>query len=418
VRAPWPADPPPGPFRPSFWRSPLRGPWLTAFLGSILLAMVTLVALTGFASHAAYQPDLGMNQIVPRDQDLGFLLFDWPTSPSWLYAANQGVHVTLGFVAVPVLLAKLWSVIPRLFAWPPAVSPAQALERGSIALLVGSALFLFATGVVNAQVYYPFAFNFVQAHYLAAIVFVASLILHVALKVPTIRRAYRERGVLRPLRDDLAGTRPEPHDPDGGLAPEDPDPPTLSRRGLLGFVGGASALVLVVLAGQSIGGPLRQVALLAPRRQRFPVNKTAAAAGVTEAMAGPGWQLELVAGDASTRVSRQDLLQMPQRIEELPIACVEGWSTTQTWTGVRIADLARAAGLPDARECLVESLQPAGVLRDATLSRAQVLDERSLLALQVGGEDLSLDHGFPARIIVPALPGVHNTKWVARMTFR
>ena len=27
----------------------------------------------------------------------------------------------------------------------------------------------------------------------------------------------------------------------------------------------------------------------------------------------------------------------------------------------------------------------------------------------VNGEDLSLDHGFPARIIVPALPG-HNTK--------
>ena len=32
--------------------------------------------------------------------------------------------------------------------------------------------------------------------------------------------------------------------------------------------------------------------------------------------------------------------------------------------------------------------------------------------------DLSLDHGFPARIIVPALPGVHNTKWVASIDFR
>ena len=81
--------------------------------------MVTVVAVTGFASHAAYNPDLGMNPIVPRDQDLGFLLFDWPTSPSWLYALNQGLHVTVGFVAVPILLAKLWSVIPRLFAWPP-----------------------------------------------------------------------------------------------------------------------------------------------------------------------------------------------------------------------------------------------------------------------------------------------------------
>jgi DMSO/TMAO reductase YedYZ molybdopterin-dependent catalytic subunit len=35
----------------------------------------------------------------------------------------------------------------------------------------------------------------------------------------------------------------------------------------------------------------------------------------------------------------------------------------------------------------------------------------------VNGEDISLDHGFPARIVVPAAPGVHCTKWVSRMTF-
>ena len=43
---------------------------------------------------------------------------------------------------------------------------------------------------------------------------------------------------------------------------------------------------------------------------------------------------------------------------------------------------------------------------------------RSLLALQVNGADLALDHGYPARIIVPALPGVHNTKWVGRLELR
>ncbi|MGZ4514873.1 MAG: molybdopterin-dependent oxidoreductase, partial [Mycobacterium sp.] len=41
-----------------------------------------------------------------------------------------------------------------------------------------------------------------------------------------------------------------------------------------------------------------------------------------------------------------------------------------------------------------------------------------LLALRVNGADLSPDHGFPARIIVPALPGVHNTKWVESIVFR
>ena len=46
-----------------------------------------------------------------------------------------------------------------------------------------------------------------------------------------------------------------------------------------------------------------------------------------------------------------------------------------------------------------------------------MLDEDALLALKVNGEDLSADHGFPARVIVPAMPGVHCTKWVASIEF-
>jgi DMSO/TMAO reductase YedYZ molybdopterin-dependent catalytic subunit len=52
-----------------------------------------------------------------------------------------------------------------------------------------------------------------------------------------------------------------------------------------------------------------------------------------------------------------------------------------------------------------------------TLTADQVNDPRALLALCVNGRALSLDHGYPARVIVPATPGVHCTKWVARLTF-
>ena len=61
---------PPGPFRPGFFRSPIRGPWLTGVLGTILLVLVTIVATTGFLSHIAYMPDLPGNAIVPADRDL------------------------------------------------------------------------------------------------------------------------------------------------------------------------------------------------------------------------------------------------------------------------------------------------------------------------------------------------------------
>jgi len=232
---------PPGPFRPGFWRSPLRGPWLTALLGSVLLVLVTVVAVTGFLSHAAYNPGLGANDLTGGfDVDLYF--FDWPTHPVWLYSLTQSLHLIAGFAVVPILLAKLWSVMPRLFEWPPLRSAAHALERASLALLVGGAVFVFGTGLLNIQVFYPWPFRFLTAHYYGAFVFLAAFGLHLVVKLPLAWRTLRERGVLRPLRAGLADTVPEPYE-EGRVAPPDPARPTISRRALLGTVGAVASAV-------------------------------------------------------------------------------------------------------------------------------------------------------------------------------
>ncbi len=416
MKLPFPDTPPPGPFRAAFWKSPLRGPWLTSVLGSVLLIGLGIVAVTGFLSHSAYLPGLPGNSIVDPDRDLPTI--GWPTHPSWLYALTQGLHVTIGLAVIPILAAKLWSVMPRLFAWPPFATPAQALERLSIALLVSSTIFQLATGLVNAQYWYVFHFNFVRAHYWGAVIFVAAFLLHFAIKLPVVLRAYRERGVLKPLKADLAHTRPEPPDPDG-LVAASPAPPTISRRGLLAFTGAGAGLVLVGNGGQALGGPFRKLAYLAPRRQSdFPINKPFAIVGIPREAVGPTYRLTLAGGPRELQFSRAQLLAMPQRDATLPIGCVEGWSTTQDWTGLRLADLAARAGVPDAAEVLVESLQTGGYFRAVSLTRDQLHDPRTLLALKVAGEDLSLDHGFPARTIIPGVPGVHNTKWVTKLTFR
>jgi DMSO/TMAO reductase YedYZ molybdopterin-dependent catalytic subunit len=419
-----PENPPPGPFRPEFWRSPLRGPWLTSVLGLVLLGGITLVAITGLLSYAAYNPWLPLNDLTPGKGLLGFYLFDWPTSPSWLYRLTQGTHVILGLTLLPVLLAKLWSVIPKLFTWPPTRSLAHALERASLLLLVGGAVFEFVTGILNIQLFYVFPFSFYSAHLYGAWIFIAAFVVHVALKLPRVVHTLRTRGIRRDLRAGLAETRPEPPD-DTGLVSPDPATPTMSRRGLLAFVGGGSLALFGLSVGQSIDGPLRRTALLAPHGRiygpgpnDFQVNKTADAMGITPAETGDGWRLEVM-GPRPVRLSRAGLLAMPLHTYALPIACVEGWSTQQEWTGVRLTDLARLAGAASgAVEVVVRSLQKGGVFSRASLSAQQVADPRSLLALRVNGADLSLDHGYPARIIVPNAPGVHCTKWVRRLEFR
>jgi DMSO/TMAO reductase YedYZ molybdopterin-dependent catalytic subunit len=360
----FPKKPPPGPFRRESWSSPLRGPWLTSLLGSALLPLILVCALTGFLSHVAYSPDLGDNSVTGSGAiGFDFYFFEWPTNPAWLYALTQGVHVISGVGAIPILFAKLWSVMPKLFEWPPVRSIAHSLERASLALLVGGSLFVFFTGVLNVQLWYPWNFSFVPAHYYGAFVFLGALGFHLVVKIPVARRAFRERGVAAPLRVGLAGTEPEPAE-ENTTAPSAPSPPTISRRGLLGVVGAGSLGLAVMTAGQVIGGPFRNLAFLAPRGRRagsgpndFQVNRTALEARINPAIATPGWRLVLEGGSERIELSRDELLAMPQHTESLPIACVEGWSTTQDWTGVRLADLARLAGLEDAAQVTVNSLE-------------------------------------------------------------
>jgi DMSO/TMAO reductase YedYZ molybdopterin-dependent catalytic subunit len=117
-------------------------------------------------------------------------------------------------------------------------------------------------------------------------------------------------------------------------------------------------------------------------------------------------------------LDRPALIAMRQHTARLPIACVEGWSTTETWSGVPLAELARLAGVPNPTSAFVRSVERRGAFNRATLQANQTAHPDSLLALRVNDADLSPDHGFPARIIVPSLPGVHNTKWVSSIEFR
>ena len=443
--------PPPGPFRPGVWRSPLRGLWLTSVLGAVLLAGLTILAVTGLLSYAAYDPLLPGNDQTPGAGLLRFYMFSWPTHPSWLYRVDQGVHITLGLALLPVVLAKLWSVLPRLFAWPPVRSLAQILERVSLIMLVGGVLFEFATGILNIQNYYVFPFSFYTAHLYGAWVFIAGLVIHVALKFPRMVTGLRSRSLLRELRTPLSGTTPEEPDteepdraepdtadrdtaqPDtvgpatarpggGGLRAAHPRPPTISRRGLLAAVGGGSLTLAGLVAGQSIGGWTRRTSLFGPRGlsatapHYLPVNRTAASIGLTAADVGPGYRLTLI-GARTVTLTQAELLGLPRRTAELPIACVEGWSVAARWSGVRLADLARLAGMPEPAGARVNSIQQVGAFKSAVLSAGQVADPQSLLAVTLNGHVLPWDHGYPARTIIPNAPGVHNTKWVNKITF-
>lgn len=370
--------------KPETFDSGLRSSRLTSQLGIALGVAFAVCFVTGLISHLIQHPP-------------GW--FWWPSRPAGLYRFTQGLHVATGLACIPLLGAKLWAVYPRLFQRPAVRSFGHAVERASIAVLVAAALFQVVGGLVNISRWYGvLPFFFTTGHYWGAWLAVGALLIHIGVKLPAVREALARRTV---------------GEETGGL----------TRRELLGTVGAAAGVITLATVGQTVS-PLSGVSVLAPRRptvgpQGLPVNKTAVGAGVRDLALSPAYRLVVAGPEREVALSLADLAAMTQRTVVLPIACVEGWSATGTWSGVRLSDLARMVDVdPVSASAEVESLERGGRYRTSNVPPTHVRDDWSLIALRLNGSPLHLDHGYPARLIAPNRPGVLQTKWIGRITLR
>jgi hypothetical protein len=363
--------------------SPVHSERVAAWLGLALGITFTTCFVTGLYSHFAQHPSWG---------------FQLPARPAGLYRFTQGLHVVCGIASIPLLFAKLWSVFPQLFQWPPFRGVAHTIERLFIIPLVAGSIFLLFTGLANIHLWYPWRFNFPDTHFRAAWVTMGALAVHIGAKWTTTSRALAREAA------------------DAGTSPAE----RLDRRRFLGTAFGASALVALFSVGETFR-PLARLALLSPRRpdtgtQGFPVNATAKEAGVLQLAQSPAYRLA-VEGNVAVPLSftLDELRALPQHSATLPISCVEGWSASRRWTGVQLREILSRAGAPKNARVRIESFQRNGINLTSEVDRAQAHDPDTLLALQVNGESLALDHGYPCRLIGPDRPGVLQTKWVGKV---
>ena len=247
-------------------KSRLHEPRVAALLGIALGVAFVLCFGTGVLSHLIQQPPAW---------------FHWPSRPAGFYRISQGIHVTAGFVTIPLLLAKLWIVYPKLFEWPPVTSVVHALERLSLLPLIGGGLFMVVSGTFNVARWYPWGFFFPLAHYWVGWITIGSLAIHLGAKW-TIVREQTGRGH---LTDDL-----------------EPD-----RRRFVAGVAATGATVFLAVAGNTIG-PLSALAVLAQRRpgtgpQGLPVTSRREARASSTERSPPTtawwWRAEWNAGSSS-----------------------------------------------------------------------------------------------------------------------
>lgn len=358
--------------RPEIYPTGARGPELSARLGMVAGLTFVVCFGTGLLSHA-------LQHRAP---------FVVPQLPTWGYALTQGVHVTAGLAAIPLVLVKIWSVAPRFWSRPILGGPVRALERLSVLVLVATAVLELGSGLLNvAEAYGWIGFSFPAVHYALAWVALGSILVHVAVHLPRVGSLTRT-----PLPSGSEG---------------------LGRREVWRLALASAGVVAVVTAGDKVT-LLRPVGVLSQRSGRgpqgLPVNKSARAAHVAAPTAD--WRLVVVTAAGERAWTVADLRREPQTRARLPIACVEGWNVWADWEGVRLRDLTGPARM-------VRVSSPDRGRYGSSLVDAGTLDrEDTLLALAVNGEPLDLDHGAPVRLIAGGRPGAMQTKWVDRIEVR
>jgi DMSO/TMAO reductase YedYZ molybdopterin-dependent catalytic subunit len=82
---------------------------------------------------------------------------------------------------------------------------------------------------------------------------------------------------------------------------------------------------------------------------------------------------------------------------------------------VRLRDVLDLCGVDSGATVRTVSLESDGLYASAEVPPAFARHADTLLALRLGGDALSLDHGYPVRLIAPNRPGVLQTKWVSRV---
>jgi DMSO/TMAO reductase YedYZ molybdopterin-dependent catalytic subunit len=114
-------------------------------------------------------------------------------------------------------------------------------------------------------------------------------------------------------------------------------------------------------------------------------------------------------------LSLSDLGSLPRTGYRLDHFCVEGWSAVATRTGVRLADIAKVAGVqPQARYVDFQSF-------DSDYHESWDIDSamhpQTLVVYAQDGHYLNPAWGAPARVYSPVKLGYKNTKYLTRIMF-
>ena len=167
---------------------------------------------------------------------------------------------------------------------------------------------------------------------------------------------------------------------------------------------------------------LSHTSMNVPRRsakaagERFPSYFVSRQVPVWDESARGPWRLEVGGMVAKPlQLSLADLGSLPRTGYRLYHFCVEGWTAVAVRTGVRLSDLARAAGAdPKARYVDFQSFDDN---YHESWDIESAMHPQTLIVYAQDGRYLNPAWGAPARVYSPVKLGYKNTKYLTKIMF-
>lgn len=128
------------------------------------------------------------------------------------------------------------------------------------------------------------------------------------------------------------------------------------------------------------------------------------------------WTLE-VAGmvDRPMKLTLDELQRLPRITQRVNHYCVEGWTAVESWTGVRLRELANLVGAR--REARYVDFQSFDDDYHESWDIESATHPQTVIAYGLDGHMLGPAHGAPARVFSPVKLGYKNTKYLTRIVF-
>ena len=114
----------------------------------------------------------------------------------------------------------------------------------------------------------------------------------------------------------------------------------------------------------------------------------------------------------SQNFTYNEILAMPQTSKVVDLNCVEGWSFTGKWTGVKISDIFNKTGIVGSATTVIFYSSDG---YSTSLDLSYLLQNNIILAYRLNDVTLPPDRGFPFQLVAESKYGYKWAKWITRI---